>query len=176
MKKPEKKEPIKFDLGLGGLLKGLGSLVDLAKKLSEENQTEFRKEGEFKSADEKGIKAVYGFSVKIGGEGNPSIERFGNVREDEARGPVVDDVREPMTDLFDEGTFFLVVAEMPGINEKDIQLEIKGDILTITGQTGDKKYYKEISISSLVDEKKIEKSYKNGIFEVKLWKITKPTQ
>ena len=176
MKKSERKEPVQFDLGLGGLLKGLGSLVDLAKKLSEAKQTEFRKDGEFGSPDDKGFKAVYGFSVKIGGEGNPSIERFGNVREEGQQGPVVDDVREPMTDVFDEEGFLLVIAEMPGIQEKDVRIEVKGDILTISGATGDKKYHKELSLPTFADEKKVSHSYKNGILEVKLWKLSKSSQ
>lgn len=163
----KKKENIRIDLGLGGIFKGIGSLIDLASELAEKAPNEVLKEGQIGS--EKGLKAVYGFSVKVGSEGRPIIQQFGNVRE-ETKGPVVDEVREPMVDTFDEGDFTLVVAEMPGISESDIKYEIKGDILILSGETGDKKYYKEILLPASIDEKKTSYSSRNGIVEIKLWK------
>lgn len=166
--KQEEKKDIGFDLGLGGIFKGIGSLLETASELSEK-ASEIRREGEIGS-DEKGFKAVYGFSVKVGGEGRPTVEHFGNVRDKGPEGPVVDEVREPMTDIFDEGGYFRVVAEMPGVNETDIKYEVKGDILTLSGETGDRKYYKELLLPNSVDEEKVSHSHNNGIFEVKLWK------
>jgi len=170
VRKPEKKPNVNVDFGLGGFLKGLGSLVDLAKELAEKGGTEIRKEGEFEPHGDKGIKAVYGFSVKLGSGETPTIEPFGNVRESGKTGPIVDDVREPMTDLFDEGKFFVVVAEMPGLNEKDVKCEVARDILTISGRTGEKQFYKEMLLPAVIAESKTVKTYKNGILEVKLWK------
>lgn len=168
--KKEEKEGVGFDLGLGGLFKGLGSLLELAAELAEKAPAEIRREGRVGSIPRKGLSAVYGFSVKVGGEGRPIIEHFGNVRDEAGKGPVVDEVREPMVDTFDEGDFFLVVAEMPGVNEADVQYEVKGDILTVSGQTGDRKYYKEVLLPDSVEEKNISSSSKNGILEMKLWK------
>lgn len=172
MKQNKDNNPIiGLDLGLGGIFKGIGSLLDIASKLAEEAPTEVTREGQV--GDDKGFKAVYGFSVKVGGEGFPTVESFGNVHDKGPEGPVVDEVREPMTDVFDEGEFLLVMAEMPGVKETDIKYEIKGDILTISGQTGDRKYYKEQLLSTSVDEEKISHSFNNGILEVKLWKTQK---
>ena len=75
-----------------------------------------------------------------------------------------------MTDLFDEGKFFVVVAEMPGLNEKDVKCEVARDILTISGRTGEKQFYKEMLLPAVIAESKTVKTYKNGILEVKLWK------
>lgn len=160
---------ISFDLGLGGIFKGIGSLIELAAELAEKEATEIKKEGQIGPIGDKGLKAVYGFSVKVGGGGKPVIQQFGNVKE-EAKGPVVDDVREPMVDTFDEGDFVLVVAEMPGVGEAEIKYEIKKDILIISAGAGDRKYYKELLLSAPVDETKSSQAYKNGILEIKLWK------
>ncbi|MFQ5842993.1 MAG: Hsp20/alpha crystallin family protein, partial [Thermodesulfobacteriota bacterium] len=86
------------------------------------------------------------------------------------QGPVVDEVREPMVDTFDEGDFILVVAEMPGVNESDAKYEVKGDILILSGETGDRKYYKELLLPASIDDDKTSLSNNNGILEIKLWK------
>jgi len=169
MEKRKKEENINLDIGLGGIFKGLGSFIELATKLAEMAPNEIRKEGEIGPIGEKGVKAVYGFSIKTGDGGRPTIQQFGNVKE-EAKGPVVDEVREPMVDTFDEGDFILVVAEMPGVSEPDIKYEIKGDILIISGGNRDRKYYKELLLPALIDEKKTSYSNRNGIVEFKLWK------
>ena len=170
-RRSEDKAQASFDLGLGGLFKGLGSLLELANELAEQAPTEVRREGHVGPIGDKGLKAVYGFSVKVGGGGRPTVESFGNVREQEGKGPVVDDVREPMVDTFDEGPFLLVVAELPGVDEKDITYDIQQDILIISGQTGERKYLKEVLLPSAVEAEKSSSAYKNGILEIKLWKV-----
>jgi HSP20 family protein len=160
---------IDLGLGLGGIFKGIGSLIDLAADLAEKAPDGVVKEA--KIGSDTGLKAVYGFSVKVGAGGRPTIEHFGNVRE-EARGPVVDEVREPIVDTFDEGDFIRVVAEMPGIDESDVKCEVKGDVLIISGETEDRKYYKELLLPISVDEK-VSHSTRNGILEIKLWKAKK---
>jgi HSP20 family protein len=170
-RRSEDKGQVSFDLGLGGLFKGLGSLLEFATELAEQAPTEVTREGQVGPIGDKGLKAVYGFSVKVGGGGRPTVESFGNVREKEGKGPVVDDVREPMVDTFDEGAFLLVVAELPGVDEKDITYDIQQDILVISGQTGERKYSKEVLLPSAVEAEKSSSAYKNGILEIKLWKV-----
>jgi HSP20 family protein len=164
--KKQKRDEAEFDVGLGGILKGIGSLFDYVAEMEKKGVTEVKKEGELG----KGFKAVYGFSVKFAGEGKPTVEPFGNIREDEEKGPVVDEVREPIVDVFDETDAVMIVAELPGVDEKDIKFEVKDDIVTLSAGIGEKKYYKEILLSSSVNEKKTSSSYRNGIFELKLWK------
>ena len=110
-KKPEEKrknpeqpdEPeVEFGLGslsFGGLLKGLGNLIDLAGKVAEEGK-EIRKEGTFKVPGGKEMKGVYGFSIRTLAGGKPSIQRFGNIVKETPKGPVVEEVREPIVDSF----------------------------------------------------------------------------
>lgn len=174
MKEPEHEGRVSVDVSLGGIFKGLGSLLDLVSGLTEKAeklQGEVRKEGEIDPLGAKGLRAVYGFSVRLGGEGRPTIHSFGNVREEKGKGPVVDEVREPMTDLFVEGDHLLIVAELPGVDESETKYEIKDDVLIISAQSGDKKYYKELLLPTPVDAGRTSAFCKNGILEVKLWKL-----
>ncbi len=159
----------KLSLGLGGLLDGIGNLVDLAAKLKEAGG-EINKEGEIDLSNLKeGMKGVFGFSVKTAVGGKPVVESFGNVKKTPA-GPKVEEEREPITDVFDEDQEIRIYAEMPGVNQEDIKLDLKEDILDISAQTGDRKYHKEILLPAKVQADTMTSSYNNGILEIKVKK------
>jgi len=169
MPKKEEKESIEIDFGIGkirfgGVFKGLGNLIDLASRLSEEG---VEKKGEIKGFP-KDVRGVYGFSIKTLA-GKPVIESFGNIRET-ARGPVVEEVREPVVDVFEEKNHILVIAELPGVSKDTIKVEVTGDILNFTASDTDRKYAKEILLPCKVKEKPVKSSYKNGILKVTLEK------
>lgn len=159
------------DLGFGNLFKGLsdfiGQLSDLAEKGAELSRT-----GEIKMpGKEEGFKGVYGFTVKVGGLGGKvKVEPFGNVRKGKGGETVIDEVREPLVDVFEEEDHTLVVAEMPGIEDKDIKVELSDDILEISGEDKGKNYHKEIFLKTSFTEDKMSYSYKNGILEIRLKK------
>jgi HSP20 family protein len=156
-------------LSLGGLFKGIENLVDLAAKLKEAGG-EINREGEIDLSNLKeGMKGVFGFSVKTAVGGKPVVESFGNVKKTPA-GPKVDEEREPITDVFDEDEEIRVYAEMPGVNQEDIKLDLKEDILDISAQTGDRKYHKEILLPAKVQAETLVSSYNNGILEIKVKK------
>lgn len=176
MAKDKKKKNEGFDidfgigkLSLGGLFKGIENLVDLAAKLKEAGG-EINKEGEIDLSNLKeGMKGVFGFSVKTAVGGKPIIESFGNVKKTPG-GPKVEEEREPITDVFDEDEEIRIYAEMPGVNQEDIKLDLKEDILDISAQTGDRKYHKEILLPAKVKAETLVSSYNNGILEVKVRK------
>ncbi|MEW6087329.1 MAG: Hsp20/alpha crystallin family protein [bacterium] len=154
-----------FDFGIGGLFKGLEKLLDLAGKL-EEAGGEIKKEGEIDLSHlKKGMKGVFGFSVKTA-TGKTVVEPFGNIKKT-PKGPNVSEEREPITDIFDEKEELKIYAEMPGVNEEDIKIDLKGDILEISAKTGDRKYHKEILLSTKIRPDTMSFSYKNGMLEVK---------
>ncbi len=165
--KPEKGIGVEVSVGgLGGVFKGIGGLFDLVSRMVEEGRTEEALSGEKEILGGKG-KAVYGFSVRVGLGGKPIIEQFGNIK-DTAAGPQVAETREPLVDVLDEGKGLRVVAELPGVEEKDIHLELKEDILEFTAEKGDRKYHKELLLpcrASLVRS-----SYRNGVLEIELVK------
>jgi HSP20 family protein len=166
-KEEKEKIEIDFDIGkisFGGLFKGLGNLIDLAAKLSEEG---VEKRGEIKGLP-KGARGVYGLSVRTLA-GKPVIESFGNIRET-PKGPVVEEVREPIVDVFDEEDHIVVIAELPGVSEDKINIEAAGDILNLAASDTDRKYAKEILLPSKVKADSVKTSYKNGILEITIEK------
>jgi len=165
--KKKKEEEIGFDFGIGGLFKGIEKLVDLAADLKEAGG-EIKKEGDIDLSHlKKGMKGVFGFSVKTAVGGKPIVEPFGNIKKT-PKGPTVDEEREPITDLFDEKDEIRVYAEMPGISEGDLSLDLKGDVLDISAQSKNRKYHKEILLPSKVKPETLMSNYKNGILEVKI--------
>jgi HSP20 family protein len=155
--------------GFGGLLRGLGDLVEKLAELADKGE-ELSRTGEFST--EKGLKGVYGFSVKVasGGEG-VKVEPFGNIARDKATGQsVVHEIREPMVDLFEETDHVLVVAEMPGIGPDDVRVELREDVLLISAEKGDKKYRKEVLLPRSFSRETMRVSCQNGILQVRFAK------
>lgn len=173
-KKDKEKEGLDVDfgigkLGLGGVFKGVEKLIDLAAQLKEAGG-EIKKEGEFDLSHLKeGMKGVFGFSIKTATGGKTVVEPFGNIKKT-PKGPTVEDVREPITDVYDEKDEVVVTAEMPGVSEEDVKLDLKEDILEISAETDNKKYRKEILLPTKVQTGSLTSSYKNGILEVKMKK------
>lgn len=158
-----------FGVGLAGILQGLAGLVEKLGELAEQGG-ELSRSGEIHgTGKEKGLKGVYGFSVKVGlgGEGL-KVEPFGNIGKDKTTGQSrVQEIHEPMVDVFEEEDHTLVVAELPGIGPEDVQIDLKDDILTLSAERGDKKYRKEILLPAVFPREKMTISCKNGIVEIK---------
>ncbi len=159
-----------FDLGLGGIFKGFSDIVEKLSDLAEKGE-EFKKTGEIKGLD-KNVSGLFGISIKVGGLGidNIKVEPFGNIHKDDEGKVTVNEVREPIVDTFEEKDHILVVAEMPGVDEKDIHIDLKDDILQISAETSHKKYQKEILLKECFTNDEMVHSYKNGILEIKLMK------
>jgi HSP20 family protein len=168
-KKKDKKEESAFELfGLGGLFKGIEKLVDLAGKLEEKGT--INKEGELNLDHiRKGMKGVYGFTINTAGGGSPKVETFGNIKKT-PEGPKVDAEREPITDLFDEEDEIVVIAEMPGIEENQIKIDLKEDILEISAISTGRTYRKEILLPVKVLQSNLSFKFTNGILEIKIKK------
>lgn len=175
-KKKDKKEKegleIDFGIGklsLGGLFKGIEKLVNVAAELKEAGG-EIKKEGEIDLSHLKeGMKGVFGFSVKTAVGGRPIVEAFGNIKKT-PEGTAVTEEREPLTDLFDERDEVVVIAEIPGVNGEGITLNLKEDILEISGVGKNRRYHKEIPLPAKVKAETMTSSYKNGILEVRIKK------
>ena len=70
-------------------------------------------------------------------------------------------------DVFEEEDYTLIVAEMPGISEKDIKVGLRDDVLTISAKRGDKKYRKELLLPRAYTRDKMIVSCNNGMLEIK---------
>jgi len=161
-----------IDLGFGELFKGLGSFLEVVSNLVEKAEEIQERRGEFtvgKTPSGEPIKGIYGFSIRTAAGGMPKVESFGNIRETES-GPTVAEAREPLVDVFDEDGSVLVVVELPGVAEGDIEVAVEGDILSLK-TTGSRRYVKEILIPEAVAPATLTKTYTNGILEVRARKL-----
>lgn len=168
-KKKDKKDEAAFELfGLGGLFKGIEKLVELAGTLEEKGG--ISKEGEINLDQlKKGMKGVYGFTINTAVGGSPHVETFGNIKKT-PEGPKVDEEREPLTDIFDEKDEIVVIVEMPGIDEKDIKIDLKEDILEISAASTSRTYRKEILLPVKVLKSNLNQKFTNGILEIRIKK------
>jgi len=162
-----------FELGLGGMLKGFGDLVEKLGELAKTGE-QLSRTGEIHGAG-KDVKGIYGVTVKVGlGDDRPVVEPFGNIRQDRESGhTVVQEVREPVVDVFEEEDHVLVVAEMPGVSVEDVHITVEEDLLTISAERGDKKYRKEVLLPASSAREKIEVACNNGVVEIKCKKCKK---
>jgi HSP20 family protein len=168
-KNKNEKDEENFDLfGLGGLFKGIEKLVDLAGKLDEKGA--MSKEGEINLEHiKKGMKGVYGFTINTAGGGAPKVETFGNIKRT-PEGPKVNEEREPMTDVFDEKSEIVVIAEMPGIDENEIVIDLKEDILEISAVSKNRNYRKELLLPVKSVKQNLRHKFTNGILEIRIKK------
>lgn len=151
---------------LGGLTEMIEKLGDLAEKTQEISRQ--REISDPNLGDQ--LKGIIGFNVKIGGLGEEKlkVQPFGNIKRDEKSGEtVVQEIREPMVDMFEEDDHLLIVAEMPGIGSDNVTLDIKDDVLTIRADRREKKYGKEVLLPRSYPREKIEFSCNNGMLEIK---------
>lgn len=162
----------------GGFFAGLGSVVEQLGKLVEQAEQAggtLRKSGDFKVGSGDRAKGVYGFTVKSArGEPGVKVEPFGHIRKDEAGKLVaVHEVREPIVDVFDEPTRVLVVAEVPGMEEDQVQLEIHEDVLLIATEKGATQYRKELLLPGSFSAGQMSFHCRNGILEIQFLKDVK---
>ena len=75
---------------------------------------------------------VYGYSMKIGPDGKPEIQEFGNIKKGLKGAPQVKDEREPLVDIMETNDDIHVVVELPGVEKTDIKLHGTEDFFRIS--------------------------------------------
>jgi HSP20 family protein len=109
---------------------------------------------------------VYGYSMKIGPDGKPEIQEFGNIKKSLKGTPQVKEEREPLVDIVETNEDVHVVVELPGVEKTDIKLHGTEDSLTISVDTPHYKYFKEVELPVKVKVKEANSTYKNGVLEI----------
>lgn len=90
----------------------------------------------------------------------------------------------PAVDFSEDDNTFRLTAELPGLSEKDIHVNLSGDILTITGEKREEKEEKEknyhwserrfgsfrrtMQLPLHIDRDKIAANFKNGVLSITL--------
>ncbi len=147
---------------------------DITRRLEEELPEEYK---DFVTEEEtpegKGRRYgpfIYGFSYTKEPEKEPEIKEFGNTKPSYRRiEPAPGGEREPLIDVMEQKDSYEVVAELPGVEKRDIKLHTTEDSLEI--RTGnEKKYFKEIPFDMPVKSETAKATYKNGVLSVKIAK------
>ncbi len=163
-KKEEGEEISTVESVVSQFIPGLGGIV----KALESSSPEFRKriaetDAEIKHRIETGWSSKprvdYGISIRpLVSEAKPKrIEKKPEVRVE------APPEREPIIDVFEEKEHISVIAELPGVEEKDIKTTLKGDTLEISAGN----YCKIITLPSAASSI-IERTYKHGILQLKI--------
>jgi HSP20 family protein len=95
----------------------------------------------------------------------------------------------PPVDIYETEAEIVLVAEVPGVDEKDVDVEVKDNLLTIKGERRMEKSVKEESyhrverayggfsrsftLPQAVDSEKITATYNRGVLEIRLPKPEK---
>jgi len=112
---------------------------------------------------------VYGYSMTIGPDGKPKVREFGNLKaEPQLEKPQLDvkKERESLTDVIDADDKVRVIVELPGVQKENIKLSGTDDKLTISVDTPQHKYFKEVELPAKVDTEKATSEYKNGVLDI----------
>jgi HSP20 family protein len=114
--------------------------------------------------------------------GRPTSRRLLSSGE---RGAVVpSEYREPFIDVMEKDKEIIATAEMPGLEKKDIKINVTEDMLEISTETKQEEkkeekgyiyrerrsgsYYRAISLPSPVDPDNSKATYENGVLEIKM--------
>jgi len=123
-----------------------------------------------------GIKGpiMYGFNMGFGPDGKPIMNSFGNLEKEPISGErIVRKTREPLVEINEEEDQIVLIAEMPGVNKDDIELNATNRSITISTQkiVSGRSYFKEIDLPAAINQDYAKARYTNGILEVRLKKI-----
>jgi len=147
--------------GLGGLFKGLEkspAFKERLKKIDEEVERKL-KEAPLKKTEEGKFKIKGKFEARYLAPDKPSMRKEVS--------PLMP--QERPADIFDEKDYMKVIAEIPGVEEENIKINLEKDSLTISVNVPDHKYHQKLKLPC-EPKGKLEKFYRNGILEVRIQK------
>jgi HSP20 family protein len=150
--------------GIGGLVKRLKRTSPEFGKRIEETDEEIKKRLKEGYSGKPRIK--YGYSVRTLVEEEEEKEKV----EPKEGVKTKIEILEPMVDIFDEGDYIKLIAELPGVSEEDIKVEIEKRKIVLDARSKERRYHKTIELPCACAVKDVKKRYKNGILELEVVK------
>jgi len=92
----------------------------------------------------------------------------------------------PAVDIFETEKAIVILADMPGVKAGDLNVDLRENVLTLDGEVsspereGERellreyrtgRYYRQFTLSQVIDQQKIEADLKNGVLRVDLPKV-----
>lgn len=173
---------------LGGTLNILGLTIDLGELLQAPENLKGRleelrerlkaaggKEVLSGEAWQKGGATITGHIRTRGllGEREFHIGTLGRAGRDakEAPAPQPPETVEPPVDVFDEGKWVTIVADVPGVTLEDLEVKVEGSTLSLsTRPTARRSYRKELRLQAELDPEGLQSACRNGVLEVRVRK------
>jgi len=173
-KKKDPKEVVsQIEHNLGGLLGALGdALGDMVNKLEDGAGGSVNRDMTIDT--EKGpLRAHAGIRVRMGGLSGSDSENATSappkpVNPDRAKPTARAPSERPLSyELLEDGTGWILTADMPGVTSDEIDLRAKDDVLHVT-TTGKRRYAAAITLGPGLDTAKITRSLRNGILTLEI--------
>lgn len=94
----------------------------------------------------------------------------------------------PAVDIFETGQDIVLLADMPGVTPETLDIDLRENTLTLTGEVGLPetkeeqeilseyeigKFYRQFSLSEVIDQEKIDAKLDNGVLRLTLPKVEK---
>jgi HSP20 family protein len=91
---------------------------------------------------------------------------------------------QPAADIYDHAEKIVIKAELPGVDKKDIHVDVKDGILTLSGERSFEnevkegnyhrkerafgKFYRSFELPGGLDPKKIDANYRDGVLSIEI--------
>ena len=94
----------------------------------------------------------------------------------------------PNVDIYETDQKLMLVADLPGVRPEDLTVDLRDDVLTISGEVqpfegpNEKdilieyeigKYYRQFTLSEVIDQGRIDAQLKDGVLQLTLPKVEK---
>ncbi|MGD0496660.1 MAG: Hsp20/alpha crystallin family protein [Candidatus Bathyarchaeia archaeon] len=78
--------------------------------------------------------------------------------------------KQPLIDVFDEKNHFVILAQLPGIDEKDVKIKADENSVTITAQNATRQFLETIRLPTCIKKDTMRFTYRNNILQARLKK------
>ena len=87
----------------------------------------------------------------------------------------------PNVDIFEDDQQITLLADMPGVTPGDVSIDLNDNVLSISGEVKPfdliefeiGRYYRQFTLSEVIDQSKIEAKHENGVLRLALPKAEK---
>ncbi|MEJ2037314.1 MAG: Hsp20/alpha crystallin family protein [Desulfosarcinaceae bacterium] len=99
-------------------------------------------------------------------------------------------VFSPNVDIYETEQAITLLADLPGVKKEDLNIDLRDNILTLSGDVqviegeneayliaeyGVGRYYRQFTLSQVIDQERIDASLKDGVLTLTLPKVEKAT-